>query len=199
MARTRSARALWALGMLSIACATPPQQPEMSVRYLARSELAPQGSPGTSRHRLLVTHADGAKDYALIVARGDEVMSVLSAFAKSEQVVAATFSAIGAVRDAEVGWFDFGKQKYKAMKLPEQVEMLSLLGDIGIGSEGTPAVHAHATLSRADGTAFGGHLIGAVASPTLEVFIRTYPKALRKRLDPKDDVELFDLSGAAPD
>lgn len=179
---------------LTGACAAPTvRQPELPVRYLARSELKPQGGLGTSKHRLLVTHESGAKDYALVVARGDEVMSALDRFARVERVVAASFTAIGAVREAEVGWFDFDKQKYKAMKLSEQLEMLSLVGDIGVGSEGTPAVHAHATLGRAGGSAFGGHLISALASPTLEVFIRTYPAPLPKRMDPRDDVELFEL------
>ncbi|HKO46360.1 MAG TPA: PPC domain-containing DNA-binding protein [Polyangiaceae bacterium] len=167
---------------------------EPVVRYLSRSELKPSGAAPGAQHRLIATRADGSKEYALVLARGDEVMTALSDFARVEQVTAASFTAIGAVRAAEVGWFDFEKTKYKAMRHDDQLEVLSLVGDIGLSADGRATVHAHATLGRESGRAFGGHLIAATVSPTLEVFVTTYPKPLKKRLDPKDDVELFQLN-----
>jgi predicted DNA-binding protein with PD1-like motif len=168
--------------------------PQPTIRYLSRAELKPNSAARGAQHRLVATRADGSKEYALVLARGDEVMTALSDFARAERVTAASFTAIGAVRAAEVGWFDFGKQQYKAMRHDEQFEVLSLLGDIGVGADGQPTVHAHATLGRESGRAFGGHLISATVSPTLEVFLTTYPQALKKQRDPKDDVELFQLS-----
>ena len=184
-----------ALALLALIAATAcaHHQPQAAVRYLSRAELKPSGSAPGARHRLLATRADGSKEYALVLARGDEVMTALSDFARAERVMAASFSAIGAVRGAEVGWFDFGKQQYKAMRHEEQLEVLSLLGDIGITGEGQATVHAHATLGRESGRTFGGHLIAATVSPTLEVFVTSYPQPLRKQRDPKDDVELFQL------
>ena len=183
------------LGLLLVTVATgcaAHHGPE--VRYLSRAELKPNGAAPGAQHRLLATRADGSKEYALVLARGDEVMTALSAFANAEQLTAASFTAIGAVQNAEVGWFDFSKQRYKAMRYAEQVEVSSLVGDIGIGSDGKPVVHAHATLARESGRAFGGHLIRATVSPTLEVFITAYPQPLKKQLDSKDDLELFQLS-----
>jgi len=167
---------------------------EPAVRYLSRAELKPNSVAPGAQHRLLATRADGSKEYALVLARGDEVMSALRDFARAEQVTAANFSAIGAVRGAEVGWFDFEKQRYKAMRHDEQFEVLSLLGDIGVGEDGSATIHAHATLGRQSGRTFGGHLIAATVSPTLEVFVTTYAAPLRKQRDAKDDVELFQLS-----
>ena len=183
------------LGLLVFVTATAcTHHHEAAVRYLSRADLKPSGGAPSAQHRLIATRADGSKEYALVLARGDEVMTALSDFAKAEQVTAASFTAIGAVRNAEVGWFDFSKQQYKAMRYDDQVEVLSLVGDIGTGSDGKAVVHAHATLGRENGRAFGGHLIGATVSPTLEVFVTTYPQPLKKKLDPKDDVELFQLS-----
>jgi len=169
-------------------------QHEPSIRYLARSELKPSGTAVGAQHRLLATRADGSKEYALVLAKGDEVMTALNDFASREQLGAASFTAIGAVRSAEVGWFDFGKRKYKAMRRDEQLEVLSLVGDIGMGSDDKPVVHAHVTLGRESGRTFGGHLIAATVSPTLEVFVTGYPQAMKKRLDVTDDVELFQLA-----
>lgn len=167
---------------------------EPVVRYLSRAELKPSGSAPGAQRRLLATRTDGSKEYALVLAHGDEVMTALNDFADAEQVTAASFSAIGAVSSAEVGWFDFGKRQYKAMRHDDQLEVLSLIGDIGLNAEGKPAVHAHATLGRESGRAFGGHLIAATVHPTLEVFVTTYPAPLKKQLEPKEDVELFRLS-----
>jgi uncharacterized protein len=185
--------ALLVTSFISVAaCSTHRHEP--AVRYLPRSELTPSGAAPGAQHRLLATRADGSKEFALVLARGDEVMTALSDFARAEHVTAATFTAIGAVRFAEVGWFDFGRQKYKAMRHDEQLEVLSLLGDIGAGADGGATVHAHATLARESGRAFGGHLISASVWPTLEVFVTTYPQPLKKLRDPQDDVELFQLS-----
>ncbi len=167
---------------------------EPMVRYLSRAQLKPSGSAPGAQHRLLVMHADGSKAYALVLARGDEVMTALKDFAQAEQITAASFTAIGAVRGAEVGWFDFAKQQYKAMRLDEQLEMLSLVGDIGAGEDGKAVIHAHATLGRESGRTFGGHLIAATVSPTLEVFVTSYPQALKKQRDSRDDIELFQLA-----
>lgn len=175
----------------STACA---HQHEGAVRYLSRSEMKVSGSAPGAQRRLLATRTDGSKDYALVLAKGDEVMTALDDFAQAEQVVAASFTAIGAVHGAEVGWFDFEKKQYKAMRHDAQFEVLSLLGDIGQNAEGKPVVHAHVTLGRDSGRAFGGHLIAATVSPTLEVFVTTYPLPLKKQVEPSDDVELFRLS-----
>ncbi len=80
------------------------------------------------------------------------------------------------------------------MRHDDQLVWLSLLGYIGLGTYGKAAVHAHATLGRESGRAFGGHLITAIVSPTLEVFVTTYAQALQKQRDAKDDLELFELS-----
>jgi len=189
--KIRTGQLVFSLLISATACA---HRHEPVVRYLSRTELKPSGAAPGAQHRLVATRADGSKEYALVLARGDEVMTALNDFARAEQVTAASFTAIGAVRAAEVGWFDFEKQKYKAMRHDDQLEVLSLLGDIGVGADGQPTVHAHATLGRESGRAFGGHLITATVWPTLEVFVTTYPQALKKQRDPQDDVELFQLS-----
>lgn len=88
----------------------------VSVRYVPPSEAVPHGSAPGARHRLLASSPDGAKSYVLILQKGDEVASALSSFATAEGVVAAHFTAIGAVRDAEVAWFGLDRKEYKAMR-----------------------------------------------------------------------------------
>jgi predicted DNA-binding protein with PD1-like motif len=56
------------------------------------------------------------------------------------------------------------------MSMAEQMEVLTLTGDIGTGDK------------------------RATASPTVEIFVTSYPKPLRKRHQAETDLQLFDLS-----
>jgi predicted DNA-binding protein with PD1-like motif len=184
---------------LAIACLScsdhlPPGPSAPVVRWLKPSETAPHGAAPGAETRLLTTRSDGTKTYALVLSQGDQVQAAIAAFANDQHVVDAHFSAIGAVRDPEVAWFDEGRKQFKAMALHEQTEVLTLSGDITLGVDGQPAVHTHLVLARSDGEAWGGHLIEATASPTLELYVTTYPEPLHKRLDPATDLQLIDPS-----
>ncbi len=165
-----------------------------AVRWLAPAETAPHGEAHGAQARLLGTQPDGTKTYALVLSAGDEVWSALAAFANEHDVQSAHFSAIGAVRDPEVAWFDDSRRQFKAMRLHEQMEVLTLSGDITRAVNGHPSVHAHVALAGSDGRAWGGHLLAATASPTLEVFVTTYPVALRKYVDASTQLQLIDPS-----
>jgi predicted DNA-binding protein with PD1-like motif len=165
--------------------------PSPTSRWVAPKDTGPRGSAPTAKHRVLASYPDGTRDHVVILATGDEVMTALADLAKREAITAARFSAIGAVSEGEVAFFDFSRKQYKGMKLVEQLEMVSLVGDIALDKDGKPTVHAHAVLGRADGSTLGGHLLGAIAKPTLEVFVTTYPQTLQKRLLPESDTQVI--------
>ena len=190
----RLSPAVLAIACLSCAAPLPPGPSAPAVRWLKPSETAPHGAAPGAETRLLATPSDGTRTYALVLAQGDQVQAALAAFANDHHVVDAHFSAIGAVRDPEVAWFDESRKQFKAMALHEQMEVLTLSGDITVGVDGQPAVHTHLVLARSDGEAWGGHLIEATASPTLELYVTTYPEPLHKRLDPATDLQLIDPS-----
>lgn len=52
-----------------------------------------------------------------------------------------------------------------SIAITEQVEVLSLVGDIAL-ENATPRVHAHVVIGKRDGTAHGGHLIEGHVRPT---------------------------------
>jgi predicted DNA-binding protein with PD1-like motif len=151
-----------------------------AVTWLRPAETGPHGQAPGAQSRILATTPDGTTFHVLILKDGDEVLTGLADFAVAQRVVAAHFSGIGAVRDAEVGWFDLRRKQYKGMSLPEQLEVMSLAGDIALGPDGKPVVHAHMALARDNGDAWGGHLLRATTSPTMEIFLTTYPTPLQK-------------------
>jgi predicted DNA-binding protein with PD1-like motif len=139
----------------------------------------------------LIHDADGQKTYAVILSTGDEVMSCLNRFATETGLSAASLKAIGAFERAELAFLDWQTKAYEPIPVNEQVEVASLIGDIATGPDGKPALHLHAVLGRADGSALAGHLKSGVVRPTLEIILTESPAHLRKRLDPESGLTLI--------
>ena len=131
--------------------------------------------------------------FALVFQTGDEVASGLLKFAKENNIGAAHFTAIGAFRDVVLGYFDWSIKDYKRNPLREQVEVLSLIGDVSLDEQGSPKVHAHVVVGRSDGTAHGGHLLKAHVRPTLELILVESPKLLQRKYDPESHLGLIRL------
>lgn len=139
----------------------------------------------------LVDASDGRRTFVIVLQTGDEVMEALEQFAIDGHLGGSHFTAIGALSDAIVAYFDWRSKRYQHIELPEQVEVLSLIGDIAIDGD-RPMIHAHAVVARSDGTAHGGHLVSAHVRPTLEVVLTESPRRLRRRLDPESGLALID-------
>ena len=133
------------------------------------------------------------KTFALIFQTGDEVNEGLKTFAKEQNLSDASFKAIGALQSVTLGWYNPETKKYQvSVELKEQVELLSLIGDVA-QQDGKPIVHAHMVVGRSDGSTAGGHLLSAVVRPTCEVFLTEAPAHLRKALDPESNLVLIQL------
>jgi uncharacterized protein len=136
-------------------------------------------------------HDDGQqRTVALVFETGERVMETLLAYAGRERLGAGHFTAIGALRRVTLGYFEWERRDYRRIEVGEQVEVLSLVGDIAL--EGTePRVHAHVVVGRSDGTAMGGHLIEGEVRPTLELVLVEPPAHLRRRFDPESRLALL--------
>jgi uncharacterized protein len=131
----------------------------------------------------LVSQQNGERTYAVIFGTGDEVLSGLTDFAKQYHVGDAHFTGIGAVSSALTAWYDLDRKLYHPLPVNEQVEVLSMIGDIAT-FQSKPIVHTHVVLGKRDGTTAGGHLFEARVNPTLEVFVTADDTPLNKRDDP---------------
>jgi predicted DNA-binding protein with PD1-like motif len=141
----------------------------------------------------LLHEMGGQKTFVLIFETGEEVMSNLKAFAKSNRLAASHFTAIGAFRDAMLGYYDWERKEYTKNPVREQVEAVSLIGDIVDDEKGEPQVHAHVVLGKSDGVALGGHLLDAHVRPTLEVVLIESPVHLRRRFDSRSGLALINF------
>ncbi len=139
----------------------------------------------------LVSEKAGEKVYAVIFQRGDEILSGLTDFAIQNKITSAHFTGIGAISSATVGWLYLPKTMYNAIHFNEQVEVLSMIGDVATFN-GKPVVHAHMVLGKRDGSTVGGHLWEAHVNPTLEVFVSVDSEPLKKKLDEESGMKVID-------
>ena len=137
-------------------------------------------------------HRNGERVFVVVLDSGDEVVAALTDFARQQGLSASRMRAIGAFSDVTLGFFDWVAKDYHRIEMNEQVEVLSLLGDIAL-ADGEPRLHAHVVVGRADGTAHGGHLLAGHVRPTLEVVLIESPGILRRSYDDESGLALIDL------
>ena len=143
--------------------------------------------------RARALRSEGDRTFAVVFDIGDEVSEGLLAFAREHKLEGAHFTAIGALADVTLGYWEWETKDYKRIPIREQVEVLAMVGNIAQGPDGGPKVHAHLVVGKADGTAHGGHLLEAHVRPTLEVVVTEAPKHLRRRIDEETGLALIHL------
>ncbi|HSN71385.1 MAG TPA: PPC domain-containing DNA-binding protein [Steroidobacteraceae bacterium] len=146
------------------------------------------------KHRLISprTSASAQRAYAVILETGDEFTECLTGFARETGLTASQFSAIGAFSSVVLGYFDWEQKDYRRIPIDEQVEVVSLLGDIAL-RDGAPSLHPHVAVAKRDGSVWGGHLMEAIVRPTLEIVVTESPASLVRRYDPQTGLALIDV------
>jgi predicted DNA-binding protein with PD1-like motif len=152
------------------------------------------GSPSATADNLpkaaLLNDGD-AKTYLLEFHAGQEVMQGLLAFARKYKLVAGHLTGIGAISHAVIGYFDPLSKNYLRTDEPGQAEVLALTGNLSLNAD-EPFYHVHVALGQRDGSARGGHLFEATVRPTVEIILTTYPKPVRRKIDPETGLPLLD-------
>ena len=163
---------------------------EAASEYVSPSEATPKGKAPKMQVQLL-NPGEPTKQYAVIFYQGDEAFSGLVEFAEKYQVTCAHFTAIGALNEATLGWFDPQRKMYKKIPLKGQREVIGMSGDIAL-YKGKPIVHTHAVVGSSDGATRAGHVLAAYVSPTLEVMVTVDPITMQKRFDTATGLTLID-------
>ena len=126
----------------------------------------------------------------LVFDSGDEVIETLQRFANEHVTTSAFFYGLGAFREATIAWWNPETLRYEDIAVNEQVEVLSITGNLTRVRDGFK-VHAHTVLGRRDGTAIGGHVKRGVVHPTLELFVTVTDEAIRRERDEATGLDLI--------
>jgi len=129
----------------------------------------------------------------LVLDRGDTAPAVLTEFAAAHEIRGAHFTALGACERAKIAYWNASTKKYEEIEVAEQVEVVSLIGNIALGEDGKPRVHAHVALGKRDGTLIGGHLLEARVYPTLEIFLTIVDVTIERKTHAETGLALIDF------
>jgi uncharacterized protein len=132
------------------------------------------------------------RTFVLILDPGEEAFKAITEFANKNGISGASVAAVGAFKQAKVGWFDIEAKRYKPIPVNEQCEVLSLIGDVAQGDDGKASLHLHAVLGLSDGSVRGGHLLEGMVRPTLEVTIVETAAHLRRKKHPELGLALIE-------
>ena len=121
--------------------------------------------------------------WVLRIDAGEELFETLRAFGVEHGVRAGAISGIGAVGEAELGFFVRPTRTYVRRVFTGEHEVLALTGNFS-EFEGQPFPHCHLILAGPDFVAHGGHLFRGVVTVTCEVHVVTSPDAILRRSRP---------------
>ncbi len=123
--------------------------------------------------------------------REDILMSIMK-FAEAKRVQAAMFEGIGSLNQAKLGHYDFATKNYKYEIFQEDLEILTLSGNISTLDK-APLPHAHVTLGRRDFSVIGGHLDEGSSANMVEIGLSALPGKLVKSRDEEVGLNLLQL------
>ena len=120
---------------------------------------------------------------------GAEWRSEIESLADEVDADAAWFTALGAVQDAEVWFYDQDDLEYYPVEFDEPLEVASCVGNVAL-LDGERFAHTHVVLSRPDGEAVAGHLNEATVFAG-EVHMRVFEDPLERAHDEITDLDLW--------
>ena len=121
-----------------------------------------------------------------------DLIKSVAELAKKNGIVTATFTAIGALKYAKLGFYDQEKHEYSENLLSAPQEIASCIGNVSI-KDGEHFVHAHAVLADQNGNTNAGHLLeGKVFAAEIHLTELVGAKLVRKN-DPVTGLSLWDI------
>lgn len=92
---------------------------------------------------------------------GSELVRSITELAREKGIKSATFTVIGAVKRAKLGYYDQEKHEYHSFSLETPHELVSCIGNISL-KDGKPFAHLHGVFADEKGNTKAGHVIEAI-------------------------------------
>ena len=104
---------------------------------------------------------DANKELMVRLKHDADLIRSIAELARSRGVEAGSFTAIGALKSARLGYYDQKNHDYREIKIDSPHEMASCVGNVSL-SDGEPFVHAHVVLADEKGSTKAGHLLQGI-------------------------------------
>jgi hypothetical protein len=129
----------------------------------------------------------------LVRAKHDsEIIKVVTELAKENAIMTASFTAIGALKCAKLGFYDQENHEYLETLLLAPQEIATCVGNISI-KDGKPFVHAHVVLADHNGNTKAGHLLEGKVFATEVHLTELLGEKLERKNDPVTGLSLWNI------
>ena len=135
---------------------------------------------------------DVGRNFIVRAKHGSDIIDYVTNVAKQQGIMTASFTAIGALKCAKLGFYDQEKHKYSETVLSSQQEIASCVGNISL-KEGAPFVHAHAVLADLNGNTKAGHLLEGKVFAAEVHLIELIGEKIVRRNDDVTGLSLLDI------
>lgn len=108
--------------------------------------------------------------YVIRLEKGEEIVEKIKELCEKEDVKLASLSGIGAVNKVTAGLFKTREKKYVSKTFEEDMEIVSLGGNVSC-MNGETYLHFHISVANEAGEVRGGHLTEAYISATGELVL----------------------------
>jgi hypothetical protein len=132
--------------------------------------------------------------FALRLDAGEEIVASLKAFALRYGVKSGLISGLGAVGEADLGFFVRATGEYVTRTFTGEHEIGALTGNFS-ELDGKPFPHCHIVIAGDDFVAHTGHLFRGVVTVTCEVQVVSDPEAMRRIRRPDLGFNPLELEG----
>lgn len=138
--------------------------------------LTHRPEPGTAPGIKATELSPQGRSFQLTFSKGDDVVAGLTDFAEKNHLTNAHFTAIGAFGSAMIGWADRPDKTFKYVRINEEMEVASFIGDITRGHDGKVIVHAHCVVGLLrNGAVYAGHCMEERVSLVLQMHLTDAP------------------------
>jgi len=136
-------------------------------------------------------HSEGQL-YTLNFKRGEEIISGLTDFLKNKNIRAGHITGLGAASELTLAYYNIETKEYEKRQFTENVEILSLLGNVGIKEKDALVVHMHGVFGKKDFSVFGGHVFALTVSGAGEIHLTALQNEIRRAYDEETGLTLMD-------
>lgn len=118
-------------------------------------------------------------------------MDTLKQYLMQEEIVAGHITGLGACDALEIAYYNIHTKEYERHTIDEELEILSLNGNVGVKEDGDTVIHLHGTFGKKDLSVLGGHIFSIRVSGAGELHLRTFSGAINRAFDTETGLTLM--------
>lgn len=128
--------------------------------------------------------------YVIRLEKGEEIVAQIKELCEKEGIKLASLTGIGAVNKVTAGLFKTKEKKYVSKTYEEDMEIVSLGGNVS-RMNGETYLHLHISVANEAGMVRGGHLSEALISATGELVLTRIEGTVEREFSEEIGLNLF--------